>query len=296
LQRTRSSPLGRVALRRFWQRRGGTVLVTLCLTGLVAIAGVLAVIYSGVYDVSATSQHTGPVYRALEIGMLKAVQRRARGIEAPPLDDPQLIGRGFLLHRDACIPCHGAPGVAPDAAGKGLLPVPNNLVQTAREWRAAEIYWVTRNGLKMTGMPAWGMRFTDDELWALVAFVKTLPRLTAARYRELQSSAGAAAAEPPAGKSTRPGNPARGVLAIQQYACTACHVIPGLVGSRIYVGPPLTGIARRKYLAGTLPNSPENMVRWIQKPKSISPDTLMPDLSVSDEHARDIAAYLLAAD
>ena len=71
------------------------MLVTLCLTGLAAIGGVLAVIYSGVYDVSATSQHTAPVYWALEIGMLKAVQRRARGIEAPPLDDPQLVRRGF---------------------------------------------------------------------------------------------------------------------------------------------------------------------------------------------------------
>ncbi len=167
-------------------------------------------------------------------------------------------------------------------------------MQTAREWRAAEIYWVTRNGLKMTGMPAWGMRFTDDELWAIVAFVKTLPQLTATGYRLMHASA--AAPERPAGDSTRPGNPARGVLAMQQYACTTCHVIPGLVGSRAYVGPPLTGIARRKYLAGTLPNSPENMVRWIREPKSISPDTLMPDLSVSDEHARDIAAYLLTAD
>ena len=272
------------------------MLATLCLTGLAAIGGVLAVIYSGVYDVSAASQHTAPVYWALEIGMLKAVQRRARGIEAPPLDDPQLVRRGFVLHRAACVQCHGAPGVAPDAAGQGLLPVPNNLVQTAREWRAAEIYWVTRNGLKMTGMPAWGMRFTDDELWAIVAFVKTLPQLTAARYRVLHADPGAAAAKRPVGDPPRPGDPARGVLAMQQYACTTCHMIPGLVGSRVYVGPPLTGIARRKYLAGTLPNSPENMVRWIQKPKSISPETLMPDLSVSDEHARDIAAYLLTAD
>ena len=61
-------------------------------------------------------------------------------------------------------------------------------------------------------------------------------------------------------------------LRMQQYACTTCHVIPGMVGARAYVGPPLTGIARRKYLAGTLPNSPENMVRWIRDPKSVSPD------------------------
>jgi mono/diheme cytochrome c family protein/cytochrome c551/c552 len=279
-------------LRRFWRGRGGTVLATLAVTGLAAALGVLATLYSGVYNVSATEQHTAPVYWALETGMLKAVQRRARDIATPPLSDPALVRRGFVLHRDACVQCHGAPGVAPHAAGQGLLPVPNNLVQTAREWKPAELYWVTRNGLKMTGMPAWGMRFSDEELWAIVAFLKTLPRVTAADYQTLLRDAGAA---PPAripGEAERSGDPGRGVLAMQQYACTTCHLIPGMVGARAHVGPPLTGIAQRKYLAGTLPNSPENMLRWIRDPKGVSPATLMPDLSVDEAHARDMVAYL----
>lgn len=268
------------------------MLATLAVTGLAAALGVLATLYSGVYNVSATEQHTAPVYWALETGMLKAVQRRARDIATPPLSDPALVRRGFVLHRDACVQCHGAPGVAPHAAGQGLLPVPNNLVQTAREWKPAELYWVTRNGLKMTGMPAWGMRFSDEELWAIVAFLKTLPRVTAADYQTLLRDAGAA---PPAripGEAERSGDPGRGVLAMQQYACTTCHLIPGMVGARAHVGPPLTGIAQRKYLAGTLPNSPENMLRWIRDPKGVSPATLMPDLSVDEAHARDMVAYL----
>ena len=281
-----------MTLRRFWQGRGGTVLATLGITGLAAALGILATIYSGAYNVSATEQHTAPVYWALETGMLRAVQRRARGIETPPLSDPALIRRGFLLHRDACVQCHGAPGVAPHAAGQGLLPVPNNLVQTAREWKAAELYWVTRNGLKMTGMPAWGMRFSDEDLWAIVAFLKTLPRLTAADYQTLLRNAAGAPVARSVSRPARSGDPDRGVSAMQQYACTTCHLIPGMVGSRAYVGPPLTGIAGRKYLAGTLPNSPENMLRWIRDPKGISPATLMPDLSVSEDHARDIVAYL----
>jgi mono/diheme cytochrome c family protein len=279
-------------LRRFWRGRGGPVLATLVVVALAAVAGALATIYSGIYDVSATGQHTAPVYWALETGMLNAVRRRAQGIEAPPLDDPALIRRGFLLHRDACVQCHGAPGVAPHDIGKGLLPIPNNLVQTAREWKAAELYWVIRNGLKMTGMPAWGLRFGDEDLWAIVAFMKQLPRMTAAEYQALDGSPAKIPAVQDARDSGRAGDPRRGVLALQQYACTACHSIPGIVGSRVYVGPPLAGIASRKYLAGRLPNSPENMVRWIRDPRGVSAATLMPDLEVSEEHARDIVAYL----
>ena len=257
---------------------------------LAAAAGAAA-IYSGVYDVSAVRQHTAPVFWILEATMRNGVRRQARGIEPPPLSDPELVRRGFLLHRESCLQCHGAPGVSPHDVGKALLPAPNNLVQTAIEWSAAEIYWVTKNGLKMTGMPAWGMRFSENDLWAIVAFVKTLPGLTARAYAEMDQRAGDAAAvqwTQPAGE----GNPRNGSYAMRQYACTTCHLIPGMVGGTSHVGPPLHGIARRAYLAGRLPNTPENMVRWIRDPKSVSPDTLMPDLGVSEQHARDMVAYL----
>jgi cytochrome c2 len=79
---------------------------------------------------------------------------------------------------------------------------------------------------------------------------------------------------------------------MQQYACTTCHLIPGIVGAAAHVGPPLGGIAGRRYLAGRLPNSPENMIRWIRDPIGVSPTTLMPNLQVSEEHARDMVAYL----
>jgi mono/diheme cytochrome c family protein/cytochrome c2 len=288
----RISPFGPGVLRRFWSGRGGTVLATLAVVALSAAIGALGMIYSGVYNVSATEQHTAPVYWALETAMLKAVRRHARDIQAPPLGDPALIRRGFLIYRNTCVLCHGAPGVAPHDVGKGLLPVPNNLVQTAREWAPSELYWVTRHGLKMTGMPAWGMRFSEEELWAIVAFLKELPRLTAADYQGLDGSAAETQYPREANASVRAGDPHRGLMAMQQYACTTCHRIPGIVGAYAYVGPPLEGVASRKYLAGRLPTSPENLIRWIRDPKSVSPTTLMPDLKVSEEHARDMAAYL----
>lgn len=278
--------------RRDWRAALWLVLATLAVTAAAAMAAAFVTIHGGLYNVSATEQHTALVHWALDAGMRNAVRRRARDITAPALSDPALIQRGLLLHRDACVQCHGAPGVAPDDAGKGLLPVPNNLVQTAREWSAAEIYWATRNGLKMTGMPAWGLRFPERDLWAIVAFIMQLPRLTAADYEALAAAAGKAPAARAPDPAAAAGDPRRGVLAMQQYACTTCHRIPGMVGAHAHVGPPLAGIGARKYLAGRLPNSPENMVRWIREPKAVSPATLMPDLQVTEQDARDMAAYL----
>ncbi len=88
------------------------------------------------------------------------------------------------------------------------------------------------------------------------------------------------------------GRPDRGARAIQAYGCGSCHSIPGVPGANALVGPPLAGIASRAYVAGVLPNTPENMVRWIQHPREVDSKTAMPDVGVSDIDARDIASYL----
>lgn len=162
--------------------------VGLALAPLVLALGVLLFIYSGVYDVASTRQHTAPVYWMLITTLKQSIFAHAEGIHAPPLDDPVLARRGFVLYDEYCVPCHGAPGVPLTAVGMGLTPLPGNLVPTAREWSSAEIYWTVRNGLKMTGMPAWEYRFSDADLWAVVAFVKTLPGLSPADYRALRDA------------------------------------------------------------------------------------------------------------
>ena len=88
------------------------------------------------------------------------------------------------------------------------------------------------------------------------------------------------------------GDPERGETAIERYGCGSCHAIPGVRGANAVVGPPLDHIASRHYLAGRLRNSPENMMQWIQHPHKIEPDNVMPDMGVTDQDARDIAAYL----
>jgi cytochrome c2 len=88
------------------------------------------------------------------------------------------------------------------------------------------------------------------------------------------------------------GDPERGVTIARKYGCQACHTIPGVVGADGLVGPPLAGVASRSYLAGVLPNTPDNMVRWIRDPKGVDSLTAMPNTGVTESDARHIAAYL----
>ena len=88
------------------------------------------------------------------------------------------------------------------------------------------------------------------------------------------------------------GDPERGKTAISRYGCGSCHTIAGIANARGLVGPPLTGIGARMYVAGVLPNNAENIVHWIQDPKAVNEKTAMPKLGVSGPDATDIAAYL----
>ena len=106
-------------------------------------------------------------------------------------------------------------------------------------------------------------------------------------------SVAAAACEAPAPSPPRPpGDRENGRLLLRQYGCGTCHTIPGVQAARGDVGPPLALIARRAYVGGILPNTPENMARWIESPSSVDPLTLMPDMQVPPAHVRDMVAYL----
>jgi cytochrome c1 len=88
------------------------------------------------------------------------------------------------------------------------------------------------------------------------------------------------------------GDPTRGRALISDYQCGACHEIPGVRGARGTVGPPLLRFGLRSYIGGRAPNTPVNLVRWLQDPKTIDPGTAMPDMGVDEVQARDMAAYL----
>lgn len=278
-----------------WKRVAGITLAASA--GAVAMLGGL-VVYTGVYDVSATDQHTAPVYHLLEATLRRSVKLRTTGTEAPTLDDTDRGINGFKLFRAHCVQCHGAPGIAPQPFALGLTPAPAALAGSVKEWSAVEIHWIIRYGIKMSGMPAWQYRLTDQEIWDLVAFLKVLPTLSPADYEQRSSEHPAVpeitseASHATPSQDVRLGDAGAGRKALQQYLCATCHLIPGVVGANRHIGPSLEGIASRKYIAGVLPNTPANMLRWLRHPTIVDPLTAMPDLGVTDQDARDMAAFL----
>ncbi len=96
----------------------------------------------------------------------------------------------------------------------------------------------------------------------------------------------------PESVALRGGDAQRGKAAIQHYGCNACHAIAGLPEPLLTATAPVTDIATRTYIAGTLPRTPENLILWIRFPHMVKPQTGMPDLGVSAADARDIATYL----
>jgi cytochrome c2 len=88
------------------------------------------------------------------------------------------------------------------------------------------------------------------------------------------------------------GDPTRGAQIIRNVGCGSCHVIPGIREAKGRVAAPLTFFGERTYIAGQLPNTPDNLVRWILDPQAVEPGTAMPRLGLDETQARDVAAYL----
>jgi len=268
------------------------VIATLACAGLLAAVAAALLVYAGVYDISATRPHTAPVHRTLELALERAVRVRAADIAAPALDAARAT-RGEAIYRQHCVQCHGAPGEAPQPFALGLNPAPPPLVESRRHWSAAELFWIVRHGIKMTGMPAWQYRLADEEIWDVVAFLAVMPEIAPADWQARPPSPPRPVAPATAAAAaTRAADPRAGRAAMQQYLCATCHTIPGVTGARNQVGPPLGGLATRGFLAGRLPNTAENLAAWLREPQRHAPGSAMPDLHVSEQDARDMAAFL----
>lgn len=90
------------------------------------------------------------------------------------------------------------------------------------------------------------------------------------------------------------GDPHAGRVKLRRHSCTSCHVIPGIPDADGQSGPPLNAWGRKKTFLTELPNTPENLTRWLINPAEIKPTTRMPGMNVSAQDARDMAAYLMA--
>lgn len=258
-------------------------------------AGAGAVILlSGAYSTAATKQHFGITYRILELGLRFSVARAAEQIVVPDLQRVASVKVGYACYRQYCQQCHGAPGVARDPLGRGQLPSPSSLSQSARDWPEAHLFYVTTKGVRMSGMPAWEFRISKDGLWSTVAYLKAMPFMTTAEHRQLDASMTTETCPAPIQAPSYSRENTH--IMFRQYACDNCHIIGGMVGPKTHVGPSLEKWRERKYIAGVLPNTHENLVRWIVAPQDVSAHTMMPDLDVLEVHAQYMARYLMTTD
>ena len=158
--------------------------IFLVLVVLVIIAGIL--IYMGIFNVAATKPHNIITKLVLEATVERSVAVHSKAIEVPAdISSTDRIDRGFGHYNEMCVICHGAPGKPISEIARGLYPLPPSLIPVATELNGAELFWVIKNGLKMTGMPAFSSTHSDQQIWDIVAFVRKLPDISAAEYEQM---------------------------------------------------------------------------------------------------------------
>ncbi len=155
------------------------------------VIGVTLFAWSGRYNVAATVPHGDVTAWFLGEVRNRSVAFHSKAIHPPPLKDSKLIKVGFREYHAMCRSCHGAPGYPQTEFAQGLYPKPPNLgSKDMPQLNDAELYWVVKNGIKMTEMPAFGPTHDQDELWALVAFLKRMPSIQSKEYEAMAKEAG----------------------------------------------------------------------------------------------------------
>jgi hypothetical protein len=155
----------------------------LCLI-ILAVGGVIY-IYSGSYNVSVSNRDDGLIRWIMETTVDNSVEHHAKVIDIPSLDDSTMILRGYVHYSRMCS-CHGSPG---HESNKSFNPEPPELYRTVGDLNANELFWIIKNGIKMSAMPSYAERSSDDEIWDIVSFVRTLPKITPEEYKTMDSKA-----------------------------------------------------------------------------------------------------------
>jgi cytochrome c553 len=171
---------------RSWLRRNAVRLAggSLAAVGAILTAGLLFG-WSGAFNVAASSGHWAVTEWILAFVMRNSVEKRSLAITPPALESPDLVRLGAAHFHGACASCHGAPGIPISPIARHMLPPPPDLAIVARQWKDRELFWIAKHGIKYTGMPAWVSQQRNDEVWAVVAFLKRLSDLDPQGYRAL---------------------------------------------------------------------------------------------------------------
>ena len=167
-----------------------SLILALIIICLLVAAGIVY-LFSGYYDISATRPHWKTTVWIINEVRERSVEFHSKTIKPHDLKDPKLLKVGVEHYHEMCRLCHGAPGQEEEEFARGLYPKPPDLAsKDVQEMSDAEAFWILKNGIKMTGMPAFGPTHNDDDLWGIVSFWRRLPGLKPEQYKEFLVSAG----------------------------------------------------------------------------------------------------------
>lgn len=155
---------------------------------LLLAGSAVAVVLSGVVNVAATADDPEIVEAALRLARERSIERRSKLVAVPELGAPAQVAKGLAVYGRSCAVCHGGPGRMASEIAQGLNPPPPQFSRSLLD-DPAETFWVIENGIKMTGMPAFGPTHDREALWAVVAFLRKIDELSPEQKGELARSA-----------------------------------------------------------------------------------------------------------
>jgi mono/diheme cytochrome c family protein len=182
------------------------VLIAAFATGIGGALLGFGYVKSGIYNVGASKPHTDFTEWLTHETMIHSVRSHAKGIESPGRATAIQVTRGFCLYDTHCVACHGAAAVPRQRWVSGLEPAPPYLLDAADRWKPHELFWIVKNGIKMTGMPSWRNELQDAEIWDVVAYLEATKELPPQTYLALRAErrCGSSIALPSSGSSPIP--------------------------------------------------------------------------------------------
>ncbi|MDQ3585299.1 MAG: c-type cytochrome [Acidobacteriota bacterium] len=245
---------------------------------VMAIGGFL-VAASGVIPIKASSGHWAITRWFLQFSKGRSVATHTWGLEAPTsLDEPRLVLKGAGAYETNCRACHGNPSLRNPRVAQAMTPQPPYLPQTIPQWESGELFYIVKHGIKFTGMPAWLAQQRDDEVWAMVAFLRKFPELDAEGYRRLVSGEA---------NLNREVAPIQGLLGPETMpraitvSCARCHGMDGL-GRGVGAFPKLAGQSPAYLYASLQAYARKERHSGVMEPNAVG---------LSDEEMRELARY-----
>ena len=161
------------------------IILSVIITIVVLIGLFVIFIYSGAYNVSQLVHHNPVTQWAINTTVVHSIDSRDKDIKVPGMNDTTMLQEGFSHYNEMCVTCHGGPGIQPDDLSKGLYPEPPKFYKSNDMPDTTEAFWIIKNGIKYTSMPAFGPTHSDQKIWAITDFLlNKLNKMTPQEYAQ----------------------------------------------------------------------------------------------------------------